>query len=97
MTEYGIVYPNRTGYPSSEQLADFIAAKDAEESAAIDNLFSGPEPILDFGEEESDDPGHENVDEANFFDACGLDEEVIISLIFFYHVQCLTLVSNRIF
>ena len=97
MSEYGSMFPQRTGYPSSEQLGDFVAAQDAKESAAIADLFAIDEPILDFGEEEQDDPGHEDIGEANFFDACALDEEVIIFLILSNVVHCLTLVSNRIF
>ena len=85
-SEYGKQYPERKGAPTSSQLGDFSAARETEENATIDDLFQEwQDPIVDFGGQDEDSAGHEDWAKdpaSNFFDACGLNEEV--NIIFYY-------------
>ena len=56
--EYGKLYPQQKGTPTSHQLADFSAAKETEETNEIENLFTEwQEPMVNFGSSDEDTPG----------------------------------------
>ena len=81
IAEYGKLFPEKRGSPTSEELGDMVAAKDADEAAALEILFAGQEPVADYDSEDEDIPGHqpEESTSSNFFNACGLNEEVCLT------------------
>ena len=92
LTEYGKLYPEKRGSPTSEELGDMVAQKDADENAALAILFEGQEPVPEYDSEEEDISSGQPTESIsdNLFGACGLEEEVnLMFYILSFYSSCL--------